>query len=92
MNRQALSAHLRSQDPKKKPARSERYSEHHYRVRELGKLWGLSHDKITDLFKDEPGVVLIGRSDGSPGKRRYVILLIPASIAERVYEAMRKSA
>lgn len=58
--------------------------EHHYRVKELAKLWNMSTDTIRRLFRNEPGVVMLGR--GKKGhQREYHIMLIPKAVAERVY-------
>ncbi len=57
--------------------------ERHYSVLELAELWNLSDDYIRKLFRDEPGVISWVRH--RPGRRRYVILRIPESVALRVY-------
>jgi len=57
--------------------------EQHYRPAELAKLTGLSTDTIRDLFRDEPGVLIIDRPE-TTHKRGYSSMRIPASIAERV--------
>ena len=57
--------------------------ERHYRPRELAKLWGFDESTVRRLFQDEPGVFKIGKP--LHGKRAYVSLRIPASVAERVY-------
>ncbi len=88
MNRQQLLARLKSQPEKKPPVREEHYSEQHYRVNELSKLWNLSPTTITNLFRNAPGVVHLGRTEGNPGKRRYATMLIPASVAKTVHEGM----
>ena len=60
-------------------------AEKHYRVRELAALWSLSPSTITALFRHEDGVLRLGRDTG---KRPYVTLSIPASIAERVHQRL----
>jgi len=52
-------------------------------VAELSEAWNVSPDFIRDLFRDEHDVVRWVRS--RPGKRRYIVIRIPASTAERVY-------
>src|SRR5579872_5396591 len=42
--------------------------EKHYRVRELGELWGFSDNTIIRLFASEPGVI---RLESAAGRRRY---------------------
>ena len=54
-----------------------------YTVAELAKAWNVSTDFIRDLFHAEPEVVQWIRN--RPGKRRYIVVRIPASVAERVY-------
>ena len=61
-----------------------------YAVAELAKAWNVSTDFIRDLFHDEPEVVRWVRN--RPGKRRYVVVRIPASIAERVYRRAQRAA
>jgi len=56
---------------------------HHYTVAELADAWNVSHDFIRDLFRHEPDVVRWARN--RPGRRHYVVLRIPAAVAERVY-------
>jgi hypothetical protein len=55
-----------------------------YTPKELGKLWKLSENSIRRLFIDEPGVFLIGSSNPR-GRRGYVTLRIPESVALRVW-------
>lgn len=59
------------------------FREEHYSPAQLGKLWGLSADYIRRRFANEPGVVIL-RSE-KPGKRQYITLRIPASVAARVH-------
>ena len=58
--------------------------ERHYAVTEIAEMWNLSPDKVREIFKNEPGVLVIGEQ--SPRhKRRYVTLRIPHSVLERVH-------
>ena len=57
--------------------------DYHYTVIELSEAWNVSPDFIRDMFRDERDVVRWVRS--RPGKRRYVVVRIPAIVAERVY-------
>jgi hypothetical protein len=59
--------------------------EKHYRVGDIAKLWGFCRNTIIRIFRDEPGVV---RLEGLPGKRKYVTLSLPASVALRVHERL----
>jgi len=56
---------------------------HHYTVGELADAWNVSPDFIRELFRNEPDVVQWARN--RPGRRHYVVLRIPATVAERVY-------
>jgi hypothetical protein len=56
---------------------------HHYTVAELADAWNVSDDFIRDLFPDEKDVIRWVRN--RRGKRRYVVLRIPAPVAERAY-------
>ena len=61
--------------------------ERHYAVAEIAQMWNLSTDKVREIFKNEPGVLVIG--EGSPRhKRRYVTLRIPHSVLERVHHRL----
>lgn len=64
-------------------ATKEVYSEKHYRVVELAKLWNVSRDTVRRLFNDEPGVLILSRKRQCC--RRYATLLIPESVARRVH-------
>lgn len=59
--------------------------ERHYTPQELAELWGFHHTTIRDMFVDEPGVFKEGKQTRRDGKRPYVSLRIPASVAQRVY-------
>lgn len=59
--------------------------ERHFEPRELAELWKLDPTTIRRLFQDEPGVLKIGKTNRRDGKRDYVTLRIPASVAERIY-------
>ena len=61
--------------------------ERHYTVKELGALWKLSSSTVIKIFRDEPGVLKIGR-ERRRGRRSYMTLRIPESIVQRVYRRM----
>jgi putative DNA primase/helicase len=50
-------------------------------------LWSRSSEAVRKLFQDEPGVLVLG-GQGSPHKRRYTTLRIPASVLQRVHRRM----
>lgn len=67
--------------------------EKHFNAKELGEAWGISDTKVRRLFKDEPGVLLIGepsRRLGRKLKRSYYTMRIPESVAVRVHERLRR--
>jgi hypothetical protein len=56
----------------------------HYSPDELAALWGVSAETIRSIFRDEPGVLKIGKT-GTRTKRGYFTLRIPEDVAERVH-------
>ena len=65
--------------------------ERHYKTKELAKIWGLDQSTVRRLFRDEPGVFQICHSRRR-GKRDYVSLRIPASVAARVHQRRSRKA
>jgi len=59
--------------------------ERHLTPRELADIWRLVETTIRRIFQDQPGVLKIGKANRRDGKRDYVTLRIPESVAERVY-------
>ena len=57
----------------------------HYTPKELAAVWRLDETTIRRLFIDEPGVLKIGKSGRRDGKRDYLSLRIPESVAQRVH-------
>jgi hypothetical protein len=55
----------------------------------LAELWGVSTETIRSIFREEEGVLKIGKTGGKY-KRGYVTLRIPDTVAKRVH--MRLSA
>lgn len=64
--------------------------ERHFTPRQLAEIWILDESTIRRLFLDEPGVLKYTRSKPRSGRREYITLRIPESVARRVY-ARRKS-
>jgi hypothetical protein len=58
----------------------------HFTATELAEIWKLDETTIRRIFLDEPGVLKIGKSNRRDGKRDYVTLRIPESVALRVYQ------
>ena len=59
--------------------------ERHYTPKQLADLWLLDECTIRRLFLNETGVMKYGNSYPRSGRRAYVTLRIPESIARRVY-------
>lgn len=64
--------------------------ERHLDPKELAAAWKLDVTTIRRIFIDEPGVLKIGKADRRDGKRDYVTLRIPESVAVRVYQERSK--
>jgi hypothetical protein len=56
----------------------------HFTPEELADLWNVSTETIRAIFREEPGVLKIGKT-GSKHKRGYVTLRIPEDVAERIH-------
>lgn len=67
--------------------------EQHYTAREVAQMTRYSYDTILRIFRDEPGVLSLGRAESAYGKKRaYESIRIPASVVTRVLSRMRKKA
>jgi hypothetical protein len=64
--------------------KSESFEERHFTVPELAAMWHLSKEFVRQVIQDEPGVTEWVRQQ--PGRRRYRVLRVPQSVAERVYQ------
>jgi hypothetical protein len=62
--------------------------ERHYTVQEIGEAWQLSGTTVARLFRDEPGVLKIGRGPSRRGRRSYTTLRIPQSVVDRVHRRL----
>ena len=52
-----------------------------YTVAEIAERWKISHDKVTRVFRDKPGVLNLGsEANLRRRKRGYAILRIPLSV------------
>ena len=60
-------------------------TERHFTPKEVGELWSLDESTIRRLFQNEPGVLKIGKAGRRDGKRDYVSLRIPESVAARIH-------
>jgi hypothetical protein len=63
--------------------RRERFEERHFTVPELAAMWRLSREFVRQVVQHEPGVTEWVRQE--PGRRRYRVLRVPQSVAERLY-------
>jgi hypothetical protein len=61
-----------------------RFEEHHYSVKEIGEMWGLSADAVRKLFEGEPDVFVVAE-ERPRGKRSYRTMRVARSVVERVY-------
>ena len=59
------------------------FAEPHYTVGELAAMWNLSAEFVRQIVQYEPGVTEWVRQ--KPGRRRYRVLRVPESVAERIY-------
>ena len=62
--------------------------ERHFAVNEVGTLWKLSATTVARIFRDEPGVLKIGRAQTRRGHRSYTTLRIPESVVQRVHRRL----
>lgn len=65
------------------------FAEQHYTPKQLAELWGLHGKTVRDLFKHEPGVVVLGNAKTTRYRKAYTTLRIPASVAERVHRRLQ---
>jgi len=65
-------------------------TEPHYTVKQLAERWGLDQSTVRRMLRDEPGVLRLPHLRRR-GKRDYVSLRIPASVAARVHERRSRS-
>ncbi len=61
----------------------EPFEERHFTVPELAEMWNLSREFVRQVVQGEPGVTEWVRQQ--PGRRRYRVLRVPQSVAERLY-------
>lgn len=57
-------------------------------IKQLSEKWGFSQTTLTDMFRDQPGVLKRGRRNSR--RRTKVTLKIPISVAKRVYDEITK--
>jgi hypothetical protein len=62
----------------------------HFTPAQLAELWKFDQTTIRRMFQDEPGVMKEGKANRRDGKRDYVTLRIPESVALRVYAERSK--
>jgi hypothetical protein len=51
---------------------------------QIAKMLQISTDTVIRWFEQEPGVLVIGDSKGTRGKRRYRTIRVPESVFQRV--------
>jgi hypothetical protein len=62
-------------------------SGHHYSPVELAGAWGVSVETVRSIFREEPGVLKLGKT-GTKYRRGYFTLRIPQEVAERVHRRL----
>jgi hypothetical protein len=65
------------------------FAEMHYTPKMLAMLWSLHGKTIRDLFKSEPGVIVLGNKKTTRYQKAYTTLRIPASVAARVHRRLQ---
>ena len=60
--------------------------ERHFSAHDLAEIWKLDETTIRRIFQGQPGVLKVGKSNRRDGKRDYVTLRIPESVALRIYQ------
>lgn len=66
--------------------------EKHFTPQELAELWKLDESTVRRMFIEEPGVLLYGKEKRRDGRRDYVTIRIPASVAAKVHARRRRKA
>jgi AraC-like DNA-binding protein len=64
------------------------YAERHYTVDEIAAIWNMSKDAVRRIFRNEEGVLVLGRKNRSSDKRPYATLRIPESVLSRVHRQL----
>jgi hypothetical protein len=64
--------------------------EKHYTVAEISEAWSLSPNTVRRLFEGMPGVIQIGRAEGTT-KRRYLTIRIPRRLLCGVVDLSKKN-
>jgi hypothetical protein len=59
------------------------FEERHYTIAELAEMWKFSTEFVRQIVRGEPGVTEWVRQQ--PGRRRYSVIRVPQSVAERLY-------
>jgi len=63
------------------------YTEKHYRLGDLARMWGLGRETLRRLFAVEPGVIKMRLGK----KRAHTTYSIPESVAARVHTRLTNS-
>jgi hypothetical protein len=61
--------------------------EKHYSPADLASAWSFDVETVRNIFRDEPGVLKVGEKNPK-GKRAYLTLRIPESVAVRVHKRL----
>ena len=63
--------------------------EKHYTAKEVADLWGFSENTVRKIFQEREGVLKLG-TGFRKGRRGYVSIRIPASVAEAVHRELSR--
>ena len=61
--------------------------EQHFTPAELANAWGVSDETVRSIFREEPGVLKLGKT-GTMHRRGYFTLRIPQEVAKRVHRRL----
>ncbi len=67
---------------------SEAFTEKHYAVAEVAKMWNISPDRTRNMFEKEPGVLVLEGNGSRRHERHYRTLRIPESVVARVHRRL----
>lgn len=65
--------------------------EKHFTIDEIAEAWGFSGETVRRIFRNEPGVLLLGegsRRVGGKLRRRYFVMRVPQTVLDRVWSRL----
>src|SRR5271165_4403170 len=85
-----LRASVKFQEWRKQPwdgVKLQMVTERHFKPEELAEMWQVSTETIRCIFREEEGVLKIGKAGGKY-ERGYITLRIPEKVAERAHKRL----